>query len=178
LFDAIAQVVDSRPRFEGFPAGTRAVQLPGVVVPQRRRGRKTSEGEKFLSVFGKPVRSLSCECERSDDSTLAQAFQLITGEVLNRMLAEPDNRLGKLIAAGRSNAQILDELFVAALCRPPSARERKEALGLIERGKDRRAALEDVLWGLLNAKEFLLRRGAMPDPERRRPSSDLLGALP
>src|SRR5205807_1196270 len=102
--------------------------------------------------------SLSCECERSDDSTLAQALQLITGDVLNGMLAEPDNRLGQLIAAGRSDAQILDELYLAALCRRPSTAERREALALIARSKERRAALEDVLWGLLNAKEFLLRR--------------------
>jgi hypothetical protein len=157
LFDAIAQVVGSRPRFEGFPTDTRAVQLPGVVVSQRRRGRKTSEAEKFLAVFGKPVRSLSCECERGDDSTLAQAFQLITGETLNVLLAKPDNRLGKLIDAGRSDAQILDELYLAALCRLPTEVERKAALRLIARG-ERRAALEDVLWSLVNAKEFLLRR--------------------
>jgi hypothetical protein len=157
LLDAVAAVTGVEPRFAGFPKGTRAGQLPGVGA-QRRRGRGATAGEKFLSVFGKPVRSLSCECERSDDSTLAQAFQLITGDVLNGMLAESDNRLGKQIAAGRSNAQILDELYLAALCRPPSATERKAALELVERGKDRRAALEDVLWGLLNAKEFLLRR--------------------
>jgi hypothetical protein len=160
LLDAVAQVTGAPPRFAGFPKGTRAGQLPGVVAPQRRRRgqRSASAGEKFLTVFGKPVRSLSCECERGDDSTLAQAFQLITGEVLNQMLAEPDNRLGKLLAAGHSDGEILDELYLAALCRRPRAEERKAALTLIRRGGERRAALEDVLWGVVNAKEFLLRR--------------------
>src|SRR5262249_9511442 len=127
LFDAIAEVGGSRPRFEGFRAGTRAVQLPGVTLKRERR-RRASEGETFLSVFGKPVRSLSCECERGDDSTLAQAFQLITGATLNALLAREDNRLGKLIDAGRSDAQILDELYLAALCRLPTEVERKAAL--------------------------------------------------
>ncbi len=160
LLDAVAAVSGAPPRFAGYPKGTRAVQLPGVVAPQRRRrGRRSaSAGEKFLLAFGKPVRSLSCECERGEDSTLAQAFQLITGEVLNRMLAEPDNRLGQLLAAGRSDSEILEELYLAALCRRPSAGERKAALSLIRRGGERRAALEDVLWGVVNAKEFLLRR--------------------
>jgi hypothetical protein len=114
--------------------------------------------DKFMTAFGKPVRSLSCECERSDDTTLNQAFQLITGELLNKMLAEPDNRLGRLLSKGKTNDELLDELYLAALSRPPSQKERLKALELIERAKDRRSALEDVLWGLVNAKEFLLRQ--------------------
>jgi hypothetical protein len=154
LLDAVSQVTGVKPRFAGARSGTRAGQLAGVGKQVRRQG----DGERFLSLFGKPVRLLNCECERSDDTTLAQAFQLITGAVLNRMLAEPDNRLGKALEREQPIAEILDELYLAALCRPPSAAERRQMLALVERAKDRRAALEDVLWGLLNAKEFLLRR--------------------
>ena len=74
------------------------------------------------------------------------------------MLAEPGNRLGRLVAAGRSDAEVLEDLYLAGLCRRPTGVERERALGLIARRPDRRAALEDVLWGLVNAKEFLLRR--------------------
>ncbi len=159
LFDAVTQVTGTRPRFAGFPRGTRAGQLPGV-ASNVGRGRKarSSDAEKFLASFGKPVRSLSCECERSDDTTLAQAFQLITGPLLNTMLSEENNRLGKLLAARSSIPEIVDELYLAALCRRPGAAERKHAVALVERAADRRVALEDVLWGLVNAKEFLLRR--------------------
>src|SRR5262249_1278864 len=92
LLDAVAQATDVRPRFPGGAGGLRAGQLPGVVAPRRRgrRGGGMGEGERFLTTFGKPVRSLSCECERSDDTTLAQAFQLITGPLVTRLLAEPD----------------------------------------------------------------------------------------
>ncbi len=157
LLDAIAQVVGSAPRFQGFPAGTRAGQLPGVGA-QRRRGQGAGDAEKFLAVFGKPVRSLSCECERSEETTLARAFQLITGPLLHRLLAREDNRLGKLLAENRSNDEILDELYLAALSRLPTERERRGAADLLARAEDRRAAWEDVLWALLNSKEFLLRR--------------------
>jgi hypothetical protein len=156
LHDAVAQVTGVTPKFAGFPQGVRAAQLPGVRTTRERE--RASASEKFLATFGKPVRSLSCECERSDDSTLGQAFQLITGEMLNRMLSEPDNRLGKLLADGRTVEEIVEELYLATLCRPPSAREKERAVALVGRAKDRRAALEDVLWGLLNAKEFLLRQ--------------------
>jgi hypothetical protein len=157
LLDAAAQAAGATATFHDAPAGTRAGQLPGVGA-SRERGRQATDGEKFLTSFGKPPRSLSCECERSEDVTLAQAFQLITGPLLNRLLAEPDNRLGRLLAAGKSDAEIVEELYLAALARRPTPRERDAALALLKRAPDRRAGLEDLTWGLINAKEFLLRR--------------------
>jgi hypothetical protein len=157
LLDALAQVTGVTPSFPDHPAGTRAGQLPGVTAARGRR-RQVSEGERFLTAFGKPVRLLSCECERSADTTLNQAFQLITGPLVNQMLQAADNRIGRLLAAGKSNAEIVDEFYLAALCRPPTATERQAALAILSRAKDRRAALEDLVWGLVNAKEFLLRQ--------------------
>jgi uncharacterized protein DUF1549/uncharacterized protein DUF1553 len=157
LLDGLAQVTGAPAEFTGMRRGVRAGQLPGVFA-QRRRGERPTEGERFLSTFGKPVRSLSCECERSDDTTLGQAFQMITGKLLDGMLRKPDNRLGRLLAAGRSNADIVEELYLAALSRLPRPAEKAAAVSLVARAKNRRAALEDLLWGLVNAKEFLLRR--------------------
>jgi hypothetical protein len=157
LLDAVAQAVGVPVKFNGYPLGVRAGQLPGVRA-FRDRDMRPTEGERFLKQFGKPDRLLTCECERSTDTTLGQAFQLITGDLLNEMLAEKDNRIGKLLAAGRSNTDIVEELYLAALCRPPTAKERRNAVAFIAKSKGRRAALEDVLWGLVNAKEFLLRQ--------------------
>jgi hypothetical protein len=156
LLDAVAQATGVRPRFTGMPRGIRAGQLPGVGGAQKRRGQ--GDSERFLTLFGKPVRSLSCECERSDDTTLAQAFQLITGPMLNRMLSDPNNRIGKALAKNLPVEDIIDELYLATLCRPPSAQERTKTTALVSRARDRRMAFEDVLWGLVNSKEFLLRR--------------------
>ena len=157
LLDAVAQVTQVSPRFTGFPRGTRAVQLPGVGAA-RVKGDHPTDAERFLTVFGKPIRLLTCECERSEDTTLNQAFQLITGELLNDMLAEPDNRIGRLLAGGKPMADVVEELYLTALSRPPSAMEQNAALARIAKAKDRRAAVEDLVWGLVNAKEFLLRR--------------------
>ncbi len=157
LLDALGQVTGVTPSFPGHPSGTRAGQLPGVAGNRGRR-RQASDGERFLTSFGKPIRLLSCECERSEDTTLNQAFQLITGPLVNEMLRDSDNRIGRLLAAGKSDAAIIEEFYLAALCRPPSATERQTALAMITRSKDRRAAVEDLVWGLVNAKEFLLRR--------------------
>jgi hypothetical protein len=157
LLDAVSQVTGVPVPFNGYPLGLRAAQLPGVQAP-RRRGQPATDGEKFLFAFGKPVRSLSCECERSEDTTLNQAFQLITGPLVNQMLRAADNRIDRLLAAGKCDAEMIEEFYLAALCRPPSPAEREAALTMLRRAKDRRAALEDLVWGLVNAKEFLLRR--------------------
>jgi hypothetical protein len=157
LLDALAQVTSVPVSFNGYPRGLRVGQMPGLHVDGGRNQRQT-EGERFLASFGKPERLLSCECERSDDTTLGQAFQLITGEMLNRMLREPDNRLGQLLAANASEEAILEEVYLGALCRWPAPAERSKGVAFLQRAKERRAALEDLMWGLVNAKEFLLRQ--------------------
>ncbi|HUY88685.1 MAG TPA: DUF1549 domain-containing protein [Pirellulales bacterium] len=157
LFDALSQAIGAAPHFEGFPVGMRAGQLPGVQAVRFRRGT-ASRDDQFLVLFGKPPRLLTCECERSTETTLGQTFQLVSGPVVNRLLTRGDNRLGQLLASGQSNAATLDELYWRTLSRPPSAEELQGAASYLEKTPDRRAALEDVLWSLLNAKEFLLRQ--------------------
>ncbi len=158
LLDSFAQVIAKPVKFNGHPLGLRAAQLPGVPMARRRTDEGPTPAEQFLKVFGKPERLLSCECERSDSTTLNQAFQLLTGELINRLLSEPDNRIGRLLAAKKSDREIIAEFYLAALCRPPSPSELDATAALVAKAKDRRAGLEDVVWGLVNAKEFLLRR--------------------
>jgi hypothetical protein len=156
LLDAISQVTGVAAVFDGYPEGTRAAQVPSL--PSIRRRETLDGGMKFLRQFGKPERLLTCSCERNDSTTLSQALQMMTGPLMNRALTEPDNRLGKLMKAGKSNAEIIDELFVAALTRMPNDRERSAIVARVESAPDRRIALEDVLAALLTSKEFMLRK--------------------
>jgi hypothetical protein len=161
LLDCENQVVGLAGRFQGYPVGFRAAQLPGS-RPERIRGRRQGNGERtpdqFLEIFGKPARLLTCECERSTDTTMAQAFQMISGSTINESLTNPNNRLTELLASGKSDSEIVEELYWIALTRAAGSREREKAVGLLRDAKDRRQALEDITWGLLNAKEFVLRR--------------------
>lgn len=157
LLDAQNQVAGVPSHFNGYPAGMRATQVPGVLAV-RKRDKRPSEGDQFLEVFGKPQRLLTCECERSMDTSMGQAFQLISGPTINELLTADDNRLAKLLASGKSNEAMIEELYWTVLSRPPKDRELKEAVALLEKAKDRRLALEDVTWALLNAKESVLRK--------------------
>jgi hypothetical protein len=157
LLDCQSAVTGVPVQFNGYPPGLRAAQLPGA-LPERKRDQKMSEVDHFLETFGKPPRLLTCECERSGDTTMGQAFQMISGPSINDLLDAPDNRLAQLLTSGKSNHEIVEELYWTALTRPPTEKESNRATALLNQSKDKRRALEDVTWALLNAKEFVLRK--------------------
>ena len=111
----------------------------------------------FLKTFGQPARELACECEREGDSNLAQALQLINGPAVNDRLRKADNRIGRLIAAKKTDKEIVGDLFLTTLSRLPTVAEESTMLGHVSTSVDRRRAWEDVHWALINAKEFLFR---------------------
>jgi hypothetical protein len=147
LLDAIAQVTGVPEQFNGLPAGTRAVQLPPV-----------KQRHPFLRLFGQPAKETVCECERTNDPTLGQSFALISGGAIDGKLKHGENRIGALLSAGKTDREIVTEFYFASLTRPPGAGELDAAVRYVAGKPDRRAALEDLLWALLNSKEFLLRR--------------------
>ena len=153
LLDAQSQVLGLPAHFEGYPFGTRAVEIAGV----ERVRRKLSDGDVFLRQFGKPERLLSCECERSDEATLGQALSLVGGESLNARLSHPDNRIGKLLASSNDHRAAIESLFWTALSRAPTEQEITASIDLIAQTGDARGTLEDLTWALLNAKELIFR---------------------
>ncbi|PYL00887.1 MAG: hypothetical protein DME19_03605 [Verrucomicrobia bacterium] len=157
LLDCQSRVTGVSLKFSGYPVGLRAAQLPGV-RPESKGKRRANQWDQFLEIFGKPPRLLATDSERSCECNMGQAFQMISGPTANELLAERDNCVTRLLAGGKSNREILEELFWTALTRAPTPRELDNLLPGLESGKDRRAALEDILWGLLNSKEFVFRK--------------------
>lgn len=147
LLDAVSQFLEVPEQFENAPAGTRAVQLPGV-----------HPTHPFLKEFGKPIRLITCECERSSETTLGQAFQLINGELVRKKLEAKDNRIGRLLREKVRPQELVDNLYLASLSRNPTAAELQAALNHLENAENIRQAAEDLAWALLNSKEFLLLR--------------------
>src|SRR4029453_14865445 len=101
LLDAQCAVIGASAEFNGYPEGTRAGQVRGV-QRVRSRDKKAAAADRFLKTFGKPERLLACECERSNETTLKQAFTLIGDEGLNQLLEQEDNWLASLVHNDRS----------------------------------------------------------------------------
>ncbi|HEV2948870.1 MAG TPA: DUF1549 and DUF1553 domain-containing protein [Gemmataceae bacterium] len=146
LLDAICTVTEMPEKFANVPLGTRAVQLPDGEM-----------NHPFLKTFGQPGRELACECEREQDSNLAQALQLINGPTVNEKLRNANNHIGKLLGKKNSESAMLNDLYMAALSRLPNEAESKLSLAHVAKGADKRKAWEDVQWALINSKEFLFR---------------------
>ena len=156
LLDCQSQATGVPLKFNGYPRGIRAAQLPGV-RPEAKGQRRANQLDRFLELFGKPPRLLTTDTERSCECNMGQAFQLISGPTVNEMLGEKENRIARLIAANKSNREMIEDLFWTALTRPPGERETDALLPRLNQADNVRVELEDILWGLLNSKEFVFR---------------------
>jgi hypothetical protein len=157
LLDAQCGVLAVWPKFNGYPEGTRAGQVRGV-QRVRPRDQRPTPAERFLKTFGKPERLLACECERSNETTLKQAFTLIGDEGLNGLLATETNRLAELAGSERTVEEMVEELYWAALGRSPTPDELAAGESMVTSVGERRfEALQDLAWALLNSKEFVFR---------------------
>ena len=144
LLDAICQVTDVAENFSGLPAGTRAVALPDPPTDHY-----------FLKVFGQPQREMACQCERSSESNLSQALQMINGPTVHNKLRAENGRIHQMVKASKTDDEIISTLYLAALARNPVEAELNAARKHIAGSSDRLLALEDVGWAILNSKEFL-----------------------
>jgi len=157
LLDCQSQVTCVPLKFAGYPVGLRAAQLPGV-RPESKGKRRANQWDQFLELFGKPPRLLTTDTERSCECNMGQAFQMISGPTVNELLSEKENRVSRLLASGESNREVLEELFWGTLTRAPTPAEVGNLSPGLDTTKERRAELEDILWGLLNSKDFLFRK--------------------
>ena len=144
LLDAICQVTNVSESFKGLPAGTRAVALPDPPTDHY-----------FLKVFGQPQREMACQCERSSESNLSQALQMINGPTVHNKLRADNGRIHQMVKASKSDDEIITTLYLAALARNPVEAELNASRKHIAGSSDRLLALEDVGWAILNSKEFL-----------------------
>ena len=143
LLDAIASGTGVPDSFPGYPLGLRAVQVPDPALKSY-----------FLSLFGRPERITACACERTGDVTMPQLLHLQNGEALIQKIASPQGRLAALLQAKKPDTAIIDEVFLATLCRLPTAAEWATIQRIFAEGDGREMVLRDVFWAVLNSKEF------------------------
>ena len=151
LADAINQLTNGSDSFRGQPAGARAIQLPDDQFAREFH---------FLAIFGRPNMASACECERTSTFSLAQAVQLVNSKETSTKLASPLSRVSLLLRnSSLSDEERIKELYLRAYSRPATASDIKLASDhLLAASGDRtslRASYEDLVWVLLNSREFI-----------------------
>jgi len=142
LMDAVVQVTGVEERLAGWPPGTRAMTIPH------------GSPSYLLTVFGR-VGDREFIRERDNDPNITQTLHLINGETLHQKITSPEGNLPKWLA--KSDERVLEYVFLATVSRRPRTKERDAVVArLRELGTAARTAVfQDVLWALMNSKEFL-----------------------
>jgi hypothetical protein len=146
LLDAISEVTQVPEKFEGYPLGMRALQLPDTQVESY-----------FLTVFGRPARLQTSASERESEPDITQVLHVINGDTLNKKLAEAAGTADMLLKQGVPNPQVVQYLYLSALSRFPSEAEKQEIVTRMGKvpSDQRQTLLEDLLWAMLTRKEFV-----------------------
>ena len=158
FLDAIDDLTSSRTDFPNLPSGTRAIALPD---------NSYNNGSPFLKVFGRPENESVCECERVQSSSLAQCLHLINAKDIKSKLATSNGRADRLAKSDKSSEEKIRELYSVAFSREPRADELNagkdflaepgvDAAGNpIDPQKANQEVFQDLIWALINTKEFL-----------------------
>ncbi len=144
LYDAVNSVAETPSNFGTIPQGTTAVQLPD-----------NGFNNYFLEVFGKPEAESACECERSAEANLSQSLHLLNSGDVQGRLQNGQGRAAKFTREmERSDAAKVRELYLAAFAREPRPEESDFILSRVADYQNKQQAWEDVIWAILNAREF------------------------
>lgn len=158
LLDSIDQFTGAKTDFADLPAGTRAIALPD---------NSYNRGSAFLKVFGRPEGASVCECERASSASLAQSLHLMNAADVKAKLTASGGRAERLTKSDKPESAKIRELYLAAFAREPQSHEQSVAEEYLAKPREdaegkplplaqsRRMAYEDLLWALINAKEFL-----------------------
>ncbi|MBM81481.1 MAG: S-layer protein [Planctomycetaceae bacterium] len=143
LLDAIDQATEVSTRYSGLPTGTRAVQLP-------------DEGysNEFLRIFGRPPRESACECERSPSPSLSQSLFVMNNSFVTSKMTGNNGLAARLAKDKRPHSERVTEMFLTVLSRNPEKWETDEAIKYLGEEADAKKAYGNLLWALMNTKEF------------------------
>jgi hypothetical protein len=144
FLDAVDQVCLTRTHFHKMSRQARAVELP-----------HEGFGSYFLDVFDRPPRSSACECARSTGASLPQVLHLVNSSDIEDKIASDRGRVARFVQSKMPLEKAVEELYLAALARYPDAGELRKALLYLTQQRDHRRGLEDLVWALLNTREFM-----------------------
>jgi hypothetical protein len=146
LLDSLVQATGVPESFGGAPGNFRAAQLPDGNIDN-----------PFLKLFGKPQRMDACECERDNSSNMLQALHFINGKSILGRVQNPGARPAQLLQRKLSDKELVAELYLWSVSRHPRAEELKVSLEFLASYGDKKAeALQDLMWALLNSRDFLM----------------------
>ena len=145
LLDAISQVTGVPEEFNGWPSGYRAIEIWDNRMPNY-----------FFRVFGKPQRVSVCECERGSEPSIAQALHLMNAPESIAKIRHREGTARLLANSQFTEDEIIESLYLGCFSRFPNEQEvQLMRTAFSDLGVERKEAVEDIVWALLNSREFV-----------------------
>jgi hypothetical protein len=145
LLDAVNDATGTADTFAGMPPGSRAMQAWSYKIESQ-----------FMDAFSRPDSSMDPPCERDTHISVVQSLHLMNSKAIQTKLQSATGRARQLADSDKSPEEIVTELYLATLSRPPGREELGVAgAAFTAQHATRRTATEDVFWALLNSAEFV-----------------------
>jgi len=143
LYDSMGEAAEVRLKIPGYPLGAKAMSL-AIGSPNY-----------FLMTFGR-VESRDQLCERDHQPNVAQAMHLINGETIHSLITTSGNIVDRVLAKPDwPDERRIEEIYLACLSRLPTTEELAELKPRLSGDETaRKIAFQDLLWAVLNSKEF------------------------
>jgi hypothetical protein len=137
-----------------LPPNAKAIEVAGAVKIED----ETAAVAFAFQTFGRPLRNaqVQCDCERDPAATVVQTLYLANHPKVREKIASPKGRVAQILEKINGDEQRIVELYLWTLSRLPSEDERQTCLKYLKESPSPRRGLEDILWSLINTREFLL----------------------
>jgi hypothetical protein len=143
MLDCISEVTSTQDKFPGLPTGARAVQIADG-----------NTATYFLTTFGRAKRETVCSCEVKMEPNLSQALHLINGDTSNAKIQQ-GGLVTKRLVEKKTPEEIIAEIYIRCFSRLPTPEETASLIAIVNEQENKKEALEDIFWSMLNSKEFL-----------------------
>lgn len=146
LADAVADVTETADSFSALAPESSANQVWTHRIDS-----------VFLDTFGRPDENQDPPCERVTDSSVTQTLHLMNSRQIDGRIRSDSSRAARLAASDLSAGEMITELYLAIFTRHPTADEFRYAEKLVASAADnRRGVIEDLMWAMMNAPEFII----------------------
>ena len=169
LIDAICQLTQTTESYSSD------IPEPFTFIPEEQRSIKLSDGSitsPFLDLYGRPPRDTGFESERNNTPSSAQKLHLLNSTHIQRKIVNNKALFGmyyipqkgkdkkgnpkKPKTAWHAPEKTIENMYLSILSRYPTAQEKRVALDYYHNsGNGRWNAGVDLVWALLNTKEFI-----------------------
>jgi Protein of unknown function (DUF1549)/Protein of unknown function (DUF1553) len=148
------QVFEAMQKALGFDENDKKIPSPapgsGPAV-QRHTGLRHMVYQAFKENPSTPSQEIQ--------GTIPQALLMMNSALVHAYTsAQGKTLLSDLLAQGKTDEQIVAALYERVLARKPTTEEQSTCARYVAKVGERKEALEDVLWALVNSTEFLIKK--------------------